>query len=141
MKAHKTKDRIGLASTGDVCTHQQKRREAQSPFMRSWPHWDCPHPCMGLSYICTSITRDHRKCHLAAKSINMSTESGIAVHPPNSPHPSLADRPAGFDRTWFMGRWGVAWSTLPMWKVSTDARRSLTIRTRRVGDRTTEKVD
>lgn len=42
----------------------------------------------------------------------------IEVHEPGSKHPSLADGPGGFSREWFMGKWGVAWSTLPMWKVS-----------------------
>ncbi|KAK4688154.1 hypothetical protein P7C73_g1958, partial [Tremellales sp. Uapishka_1] len=43
--------------------------------------------------------------------------AAITVHPPSSSHSSLADAPGGFDRTWFMGKWGVCWSTLPMWKV------------------------
>ncbi|WVF71492.1 hypothetical protein IAT40_006298 [Kwoniella sp. CBS 6097] len=47
----------------------------------------------------------------------MSTES-IIIHPPGSDHPSLSEQ--GFDRSWFMGRWGVAWSTLPMWKNKKD---------------------
>jgi hypothetical protein len=42
----------------------------------------------------------------------------MKIHRPGSDHPSLADVSGGFDRTWFMGRWGVVWSTLPMWKVS-----------------------
>ncbi|OCF40372.1 hypothetical protein I317_05807 [Kwoniella heveanensis CBS 569] len=46
----------------------------------------------------------------------MTSEGGaITIHPPGSDHPSLSEQ--GFDRSWFMGRWGVAWSTLPMWKV------------------------
>ncbi|WWD17267.1 hypothetical protein CI109_101705 [Kwoniella shandongensis] len=49
-----------------------------------------------------------------------STSTSIAIHPPSSSHPSLADGPGGFDRTWFMGKWGVAWSTLPMWKDKKD---------------------
>jgi hypothetical protein len=40
----------------------------------------------------------------------------IQVHEPGSKHSSLLDGPGGFDRTWFMGTWGVAWSTLPMWE-------------------------
>ena len=40
----------------------------------------------------------------------------LSVHKPSSTDPSLADGPNGFDRKAFMGRWGVAWSTLPMWK-------------------------
>lgn len=40
----------------------------------------------------------------------------IQVHEPGSKHSSLQDGPGGFDRTWFMGTWGVAWSTLPMWE-------------------------
>ncbi|WVQ67618.1 uncharacterized protein L199_005821 [Kwoniella botswanensis] len=38
----------------------------------------------------------------------------ITIHPPSSTHPSLSE--GTFDRSWFMGKWGVAWSTLPMWK-------------------------
>ncbi|OWT41912.1 hypothetical protein C362_00278 [Cryptococcus neoformans Bt1] len=38
------------------------------------------------------------------------------LHKPSSTHPSLSDGPDGFDRSWFMGKWGVVWSTLPMWK-------------------------
>lgn len=40
----------------------------------------------------------------------------IAIHAPGSSHPSLSDGTFNYD--WFMGKWGVAWSTLPMWKVS-----------------------
>jgi hypothetical protein len=50
--------------------------------------------------------------------IMSASSSSITLHEPGSSHPSLADGPGGFDRTWFMGRWGVAWSTLPMWKAS-----------------------
>ncbi|WVN88356.1 uncharacterized protein L203_103562 [Cryptococcus depauperatus CBS 7841] len=46
--------------------------------------------------------------------------STIIIHSPGSSHSSLADRPNGFDRTWFMGKWVVAWSTLPMWKEKKD---------------------
>ncbi|WWC70023.1 uncharacterized protein I206_103967 [Kwoniella pini CBS 10737] len=42
----------------------------------------------------------------------------IALHPPSSGHASLSE--GTFDRSWFMGKWGVAWSTLPMWKISLD---------------------
>ncbi|CAD6564732.1 MAG: hypothetical protein TREMPRED_000259 [Tremellales sp. Tagirdzhanova-0007] len=51
-------------------------------------------------------------------SSSSSSAPSIAVHQPGSSHPSLADGPDGFDRMWLMGKWGVAWSTLPMWKVS-----------------------
>ncbi|ORX36624.1 hypothetical protein BD324DRAFT_626599 [Kockovaella imperatae] len=44
----------------------------------------------------------------------------IIIHTPGSDHPSLADGPTGFDRTWFMGQWRVEWSTLPMWKDKRD---------------------
>ncbi|ORY33978.1 hypothetical protein BCR39DRAFT_518005 [Naematelia encephala] len=44
----------------------------------------------------------------------------ILIHPPGSSHPSLADGPTGFDRKWLMGKWGVTWSTLPMWKDKKD---------------------
>ncbi|KAK8864435.1 hypothetical protein IAR55_001684 [Kwoniella newhampshirensis] len=46
--------------------------------------------------------------------------ASMTVHPPASAHPSLADSPGGFDRSWFMGKWGVVWSTLPMWKDKKD---------------------
>lgn len=46
----------------------------------------------------------------------MSESSNIQVHEPGSKHASLQSGPGGFDRTWFMGTWGVAWSTLPMWE-------------------------
>ncbi|WVQ99434.1 hypothetical protein IAU59_006569 [Kwoniella sp. CBS 9459] len=46
------------------------------------------------------------------------TSETINIHPPGSDHPSLSEQ--GFDRSWFMGRWGVAWSTLPMWKDKKD---------------------
>nr|ODN97581.1 hypothetical protein L204_02999 [Cryptococcus depauperatus CBS 7855] len=46
--------------------------------------------------------------------------STIIIHSPGSSHSSLADRPNGFDRTWFMGKWVVAWSTLPIWKEKKD---------------------
>ncbi|OXB39859.1 hypothetical protein J007_00281 [Cryptococcus neoformans] len=42
------------------------------------------------------------------------------LHKPSSTHPSLSDGPDGFDRSWFMGKWGVVWSTLPMWKDKKD---------------------
>ncbi|UOH79257.1 hypothetical protein LQV05_000252 [Cryptococcus neoformans] len=42
------------------------------------------------------------------------------LHKPSSTHPSLSDGPDGFDRSWFMGKWGVVWSTLPMWKSNKD---------------------
>ncbi|KAK6910043.1 hypothetical protein I203_104072 [Kwoniella mangroviensis CBS 8507] len=42
----------------------------------------------------------------------------ITIHPPSSTHPSLSE--GTFDRSWFMGKWGVAWSTLPMWKGKKD---------------------
>ncbi|EAL23603.1 hypothetical protein CNBA2500 [Cryptococcus deneoformans B-3501A] len=42
------------------------------------------------------------------------------LHKPGSTHPSLSDGPDGFDRSWFMGKWGVVWSTLPMWKDKKD---------------------
>ncbi|WVW83948.1 hypothetical protein I302_105971 [Kwoniella bestiolae CBS 10118] len=42
----------------------------------------------------------------------------INLHPPSSTHPSLSE--GTFDRSWFMGKWGVAWSTLPMWKGKKD---------------------
>nr|XP_018262945.1 uncharacterized protein I303_04434 [Kwoniella dejecticola CBS 10117]OBR85103.1 hypothetical protein I303_04434 [Kwoniella dejecticola CBS 10117] len=45
----------------------------------------------------------------------MST-ADITIHPPSSDHPSLSE--GTFDRSSFMGKWGVAWSTLPMWKVN-----------------------
>ncbi|KIR74296.1 hypothetical protein I310_01898 [Cryptococcus deuterogattii CA1014] len=38
------------------------------------------------------------------------------LHHPGSTHPSLSDGPDGFDRAWFMGKWDVVWSTLPMWR-------------------------
>lgn len=44
--------------------------------------------------------------------------SSITLHEPGSAHESLADGPNGFDRSWFMGKWVVAWSTLPLWKVN-----------------------
>ncbi|WVQ80760.1 hypothetical protein IAT38_002865 [Cryptococcus sp. DSM 104549] len=50
----------------------------------------------------------------------MSAAWTIAIHPPASSHPTLAEGPGGFDRSWFMGKWGVAWSTLPMWKDKKD---------------------
>jgi hypothetical protein len=43
------------------------------------------------------------------------TPATILVHAPSSEHPSLAE--GAFDRSSFMGKWGVAWSTLNMWKV------------------------
>ncbi|ODN94245.1 hypothetical protein L198_05101 [Cryptococcus wingfieldii CBS 7118] len=47
--------------------------------------------------------------------------SDIAIHPPGSTHPTLTEGgPEGFDRSWFMGKWGIAWSTLPMWKDKKD---------------------
>lgn len=50
-----------------------------------------------------------------------STSTPVAaarIHAPGSTDSTLADGPNGFDRKWFMGTWGVAWSTLPMWNVS-----------------------
>ncbi|WRT66405.1 uncharacterized protein IL334_003361 [Kwoniella shivajii] len=42
------------------------------------------------------------------------SHSGITLHPPSSKDRSLCE--GTFDRQWFMGKWGVAWSTLSMWK-------------------------
>jgi hypothetical protein len=47
----------------------------------------------------------------------MTDQPQIQIHEPGSTHASLVDGPGGFDRTWFLGTWGVAWSTLPMWNV------------------------
>ncbi|RXK35024.1 hypothetical protein M231_07727 [Tremella mesenterica] len=44
----------------------------------------------------------------------------VIIHSPGSKDSSLADASGGFDREWFMGRWGVVWSTLPMWKDKKD---------------------
>ena len=46
-----------------------------------------------------------------------SADASARVHEPGSMYSSLVDGPGGFDRGWFMGTWGVAWSTLPMWNV------------------------
>ena len=48
----------------------------------------------------------------------MGETGAITVNEPASAATSLADAPGGFDRTWFLGTWGDAWSTLPMWNVS-----------------------
>ncbi|WWC89299.1 uncharacterized protein L201_004220 [Kwoniella dendrophila CBS 6074] len=44
--------------------------------------------------------------------------SNIKLHPPSTSDSSLSE--GVFDRSWFMGKWGVAWSTLPMWKGKKD---------------------
>ncbi|WVQ72471.1 hypothetical protein IAR50_002023 [Cryptococcus sp. DSM 104548] len=47
--------------------------------------------------------------------------SDVAIHSPGSAHTTLTEGgPEGFDRSWFMGKWGIAWSTLPMWKDKKD---------------------
>jgi hypothetical protein len=61
-------------------------------------------------YLCSSFFPHRTKLPI------MTEVQDIQVHEPGSKHSSLLDGPGGFDRKWFMGTWGVAWSTLPMWE-------------------------
>ncbi|OXC67480.1 hypothetical protein AYX13_03989 [Cryptococcus neoformans] len=63
------------------------------------------------------------------------------LHKPSSTHPSLSDGPDGFDRSWFMGKWGVVWSTLPMWKDKKDVTITYTPVARRCETRIVEFED
>ncbi|KIR67286.1 hypothetical protein I314_02504 [Cryptococcus bacillisporus CA1873] len=63
------------------------------------------------------------------------------LHHPGSTHPSLSDGPDGFDRSWFMGKWDVVWSTLPMWKDKKDVTITYTPTNRRYETRIVEFED
>nr|KIR87733.1 hypothetical protein I308_01760 [Cryptococcus tetragattii IND107] len=63
------------------------------------------------------------------------------LHHPGSTHPSLSDGPDGFDRSWFMGKWDVVWSTLPMWKDKKDVTITYTPTSRRYETRIVEFED
>ncbi|OXG54921.1 hypothetical protein J010_00257 [Cryptococcus neoformans] len=63
------------------------------------------------------------------------------LHKPSSTHPSLSDGPDGFDRSWFMGKWGVVWSTLPLWKDKKDVTITYTPVARRCETRIVEFED
>ncbi|KIR77199.1 hypothetical protein I306_05790 [Cryptococcus gattii EJB2] len=63
------------------------------------------------------------------------------LHHPGSTHSSLSDGPDGFDRSWFMGKWDVVWSTLPMWKDKKDVTITYTPTNRRQETRIVEFED